>query len=279
MIILEDVTKKYGGRIVLNHLHLTFPDSGFLCVTGPSGIGKTTLLNLLLGLITPDEGRIRFSGNQAPVFSVVFQEDRLLPWESALDNVLLPCLYSAIRPTDPRNLHCEAAQRTTNCKSRQTDAEAYEYKPDPEADKGDGVSGKKRFSAEYKKQMMEKAIGLLTELGLKEELHKLPAELSGGMARRVAIARALAADADVYLMDEPTKGLDDDTRRQVLSVIRKYTDQAADAAVQSADVTTQAETIVDPAADAASGSGSRPRLLVLITHNPEETEGARVISL
>lgn len=87
----------------------------------------------------------------------------------------------------------------------------------------------------------QRAKELLVRLGLAEWLFRRPAALSGGMRRRVAIARALAAPAGVYLMDEPLKGLDRDTRQAVLALIREET---------------------------------RNGLLVLVTHDPEEARGA-----
>ena len=87
----------------------------------------------------------------------------------------------------------------------------------------------------------QRAKELLVRLGLAEWLFRRPAALSGGMRRRVDIARALAAPAGVYLMDEPLKGLDRDTKQAVLALIREET---------------------------------RNGLLVLVTHDPEEARGA-----
>ena len=176
---LDQVTKGYSGRTVLRDFSLELPERGFCCVLGPSGAGKTTLLRLLAGLEEPDSGQIRRSG---PV-SMVFQEDRLLPWETALDNAAL-----AGEP--------------------------------------------------------ERARELLVRLGLEEWLDRRPGELSGGMCRRVAIARALAAPAGVYLMDEPLKGLDIQTRALTMKVIRQETKDA---------------------------------LLVLVTHQEEDAAGADLV--
>lgn len=88
---------------------------------------------------------------------------------------------------------------------------------------------------------LQRAKELLVRLGLAEWLLRRPAALSGGMRRRVAIARALAAPAGVYLMDEPLKGLDRDTKQAVLALIREET---------------------------------RNGLLVLVTHDPEEARGS-----
>ena len=149
MIRLDHVYKGFNGNAVLEDISLALPEKGFCAITGRSGRGKTTLLYLIAGLYKPDRGSIQRNGE---TISMVFQEDRLLPWETAAK--------------------------------------------------------------------------LLTELGLGAELDKYPKELSGGMKRRVSIARALAAKADVYIMDEPFKGLDPETRSAVFGVIRRRTDGA-----------------------------------------------------
>ena len=82
MIQVTNISKKYGDKAVLEHFSYSFLEQGVVAVTGPSGIGKTTLLNLLLGLEKPDEGTIEIPAGTT--FSAVFQEDRLLekrlPW-------------------------------------------------------------------------------------------------------------------------------------------------------------------------------------------------------
>lgn len=161
MIRLSNVTKAYEGKTVLNGFSVELPDKGFCAVTGRSGTGKTTLLNIIAGLCIPDSGTVQSTDQ----ISMVFQEDRLLPWDTALSN-------AAIASDE------------------------------------------------------ERARALLCELGLEASLRQKPRELSGGMKRRVAIARALAAKAQVYIMDEPLKGLDSATRANTLEVIRRYTKDA-----------------------------------------------------
>ena len=87
MIQLTDITKKYGDKTVLEQFSYCFPEQGPVAVTGPSGIGKTTLLHLLIGLESPDEGTIEISAGTT--FSAVFQEDRLLEKETALANAAI----------------------------------------------------------------------------------------------------------------------------------------------------------------------------------------------
>ena len=85
-IRIENLSFSRGEKHILDNVNLNLPDSGAVCLCGPSGCGKSTLLRLLCGLETPDSGRI--SGSSA--FSVVFQENALLPWRTVAENVALP---------------------------------------------------------------------------------------------------------------------------------------------------------------------------------------------
>ncbi|MEI6578048.1 MAG: ATP-binding cassette domain-containing protein [Eubacteriales bacterium] len=83
--MLENVSKGYEDKKVLNSLTLILPEKGVFCLSGASGVGKTTLLRLLAGLETPDSGSI--TGLQDKRISMVFQGDRLLPNSTAIENV------------------------------------------------------------------------------------------------------------------------------------------------------------------------------------------------
>lgn len=84
---LERVDFAYGpARPVLRDFSLALPEAGVVCLLGPSGCGKTTLLRLLAGLEAPDAGAVTGLDGRRP--GIVFQEDRLLPWESALGNAV-----------------------------------------------------------------------------------------------------------------------------------------------------------------------------------------------
>jgi sulfonate transport system ATP-binding protein len=84
-VLVEQVVRKFGDRVVLDHLDLTIDDEELVILLGPSGCGKSTLLRLLAGLDKPDGGRIEVPASRA----VVFQADRLLPWQRVLPNVTL----------------------------------------------------------------------------------------------------------------------------------------------------------------------------------------------
>ncbi len=165
MITLSNITVNFNGESVLSDFSLRFPEQGSLCLFAPSGSGKTTILRLLCGLQKPDQGSVEGLENRK--LAVLFQEDRLLPHLSALDNLKL------VLPKDAQ------------------DSAAF----------------------------------WLERLGLGDSAHKTPLQLSGGMQRRLAIARTLAygaaSKADVYLLDEPFRGLDEATLEQCLAVVEE----------------------------------------------------------
>jgi len=159
-IELTNICKSFGGKPILENVNLTLSPGEITCMMGPSGIGKTTLVNILAGLVEPDSGEI--TGLEGLQVSAVFQEDRLLEWDTALANV--------------------------------------------------NFVGMGNANSEL----------LLTQAGLGGDLHKKAALLSGGMKRRVCICRALAAKYGLLLLDEPFKGLDEDTKTVMVSMIKEH---------------------------------------------------------
>lgn len=85
-IELKNICKSYGDKQVLKNINLTLHPGKITCLMGASGIGKTTIVNILAGIVKPDSGKVIWPTPQS--LSVVFQEDRLLEWETALSNVL-----------------------------------------------------------------------------------------------------------------------------------------------------------------------------------------------
>lgn len=160
MIEIKNISKTFDKQI-LNGFSFQFRQPETFCFFGPSGCGKTTLMNLIAGLIQPDEGSI--TGLEDKQISYVFQEDRLLPWISARQNILAV--------NDDEGL------------------------------------------CDY----------LLQTAGLFEDSFKFPNEMSGGMRQRISILRALAFDGDVFLMDEPFKGLDKKNKNNIIQLIKKQT--------------------------------------------------------
>ncbi len=83
-IAVTSLTKRFGGKVVLDRFTYTFPETGAVALMGPSGVGKTTLFRILLGLERPDSGTV--SGMDGKSVSAVFQEDRLFPGLTVLQN-------------------------------------------------------------------------------------------------------------------------------------------------------------------------------------------------
>lgn len=176
---LQQLTKRYGTQTVIDNItaELDFPH--VLALLGPSGGGKSTLLRLIGGLETPEEGDLRLDGESLPReekplrlyrsnIGTVFQSWNLFPHLDALANVMLPLTA----------VHGLAAEEALN-----------------------------------------RSMELLERLRLTDHIGKRPAELSGGQRQRVAIARAVAIRPKLLLFDEPTSALDPEMTAEVLEVI------------------------------------------------------------
>ena len=184
MYALTGVTKTYRkGRqpvAALAGVDLVIGNGEWLAIQGPTGHGKTTLLQILGGLDKPTSGTVEFGGNnlsamsesrvtkvRAAMIGFIFQTFNLIPTLSAAENV-----EAALVPL--------------------------------------GVSTAQRRS---------RAAEALSDVGLGERLRHLPSELSGGQQQRVAIARALVKQPEVLLADEPSGNLDEDTRDEVIALL------------------------------------------------------------
>jgi len=178
---LSNVSKRFGGRTVLKSVSLEVAPGEQVAVLGESGIGKSTLLNVIAGLEPVDGGSISFDGLEIAAlsddaatrlrrehFGFVFQAFHLLPYLTAEQNVGLPLLLRGRDAADIRT----------------------------------------------------RARALLGAVGLGGREQALPRELSGGELQRVAIARALVGEPRLVLADEPTGNLDPDNARQVLEILR-----------------------------------------------------------
>lgn len=83
---LERISKSFGAQQVLSELTQEFPESGLVCVTGSSGVGKTTLLRIIAGLEQPDSGHVL---DRPDRMSILFEDDRLFNWMDVLSNIML----------------------------------------------------------------------------------------------------------------------------------------------------------------------------------------------
>ena len=164
MIALNNINISYGNLKVLENFSISLEKGKVHCIFGASGCGKTTLLNALTGMNKLESGERLSLDNKK--FSYVFQEDRLLPWATALENVLFVL----------RDRYCD----------------------------------------EEAKQIAEKYLNIV---GLGKFINAYPSELSGGMQRRVSFARALSYRGEVFILDEPFKGLDFKLKTELINYL------------------------------------------------------------
>ncbi len=185
MLVLDKLSKTYQGarsRSVLRDVDLVLGSGEYIAVMGESGIGKSTLLNLIAGLDQPDTGSIRLDGVdltgldddaltilRRESMGFVFQAFHILPYLSLAQNVALPLILNRVAEQ-------VAAAR---------------------------------------------AGAMLAAVGLQGRESSMPRELSGGELQRVAIARALVHQPKLLLADEPTGNLDPESAAQVLSLLRE----------------------------------------------------------
>ncbi|MGI5984291.1 MAG: ATP-binding cassette domain-containing protein [Clostridiales bacterium] len=169
MIKLENISKEYGGKNLFSNFSAEFEEHRVSCILGASGVGKTTLINFLAGLVTPDSGRINFSSDTPLRASYVFQEPRLLPWYNVHDN--LDLILRNARPLS----------------------------------NGKKVNRQKLYTKEERAKLIKQQLRLV---GLEDYEFSAISELSGGMIQRVALCRAFLYPADILLLDEPFKGQD-----------------------------------------------------------------------
>lgn len=185
MLSIRNLSKTYHGaseRHVLKDLEFELGDGEYVAVMGESGIGKSTLLNLIAGLDTPDSGSIAVNGIELSTLDdrertllrrrelgFVFQAFHLLPYLSVAQNVALPLHLLGVGPA----------------------------------------------------QATERTHAMLEQLGLRERSEDLPRALSAGEMQRVAIGRALIHRPRLVLADEPTGNLDPENATLVLDLLRR----------------------------------------------------------
>jgi putative ABC transport system ATP-binding protein len=174
------LVKYYGSVVGLAGVDVAVRSGEALAVMGPSGNGKTTLLHVLAGILTPDQGEVWLAGERVDQLNdaartvlrrrrlgFVFQDNQLLAELPADENVALPLMV-------------------------------------------DGLS---------RRDAIGRARNMLAQVGLAAEVGRRPGELSGGQAQRVAIARALVGEPQVVFADEPTGALDAATGSQVIDLL------------------------------------------------------------
>lgn len=213
MLQIKNIHKEYRtGQLVqkaLDGVSLNLRDNEFVAILGPSGSGKTTLLNIVGGLDRYDQGDLIING-----ISTKKYKDR--DWDSYRNHTIGFVFQSYnLIPHQTVLANVELALTIS------------------------GIS---------KAQRKEKALKALEQVGLGNQGHKKPNQMSGGQMQRVAIARALVNDPDILLADEPTGALDSETSVQVMKLLKEV---------------------------------AKDRLVVMVTHNPELADeyATRIIEL
>lgn len=201
MLSLKDIKKDYvvGDSTVsaLKGVSIDFRENEFVSILGPSGCGKTTLLNIIGGLDRYTSGDLNINGKSTKDF-------KDCDWDSY------------------RNHSIGFVFQSYNLIPHQTVLSNVEL-----ALTLSGVS---------KSERRERAVKALEQVGLGDQLHKKPNQMSGGQMQRVAIARALVNEPDILLADEPTGALDTETSVQIMELLKSI---------------------------------SKDKLIIMVTHNPE----------
>ena len=200
MAILEvkDIKKSFGKTEVLKGVSFSLNEGEVLSIIGSSGSGKTTLLRCINFLETADSGLITVDGD------VIFDgndKTKKKAKETREKQLKIGLVFQQF------NLFPQY-----NVLDNVTLAVKLQAKERP-----DYKQNKKQILAEIE----EKALKLLSDMGLSEKIHNYPCELSGGQQQRVSIARAMALEPKILFFDEPTSALDPELTGEILKVIRE----------------------------------------------------------
>jgi cell division transport system ATP-binding protein len=181
IISFKNVSKNFGSLTALNSVSFDVKKGEFVFITGPSGAGKTTILKLILGQLTPDKGEVKVDGfdvskiesKDLPAFrqkiGTIFQDFKVLPERTIYENVAVALAVI-------------------------------------------GLS-----ESEWK----DRAYHVLKLVGLERQTQLFPSQLSGGELQRVSLARALAVNPKILLADEPTGNLDWKTSDNLMALFEK----------------------------------------------------------
>jgi phospholipid/cholesterol/gamma-HCH transport system ATP-binding protein len=179
-IAVRALRKTFGDRKVIDGLDLTVAHGETVAVLGRSGTGKSVFLKLLIGLQHPDSGSIRIHGEEVTKLGM----DQLNEVRKNIGFLFQQAaLYDSL--TVEENVAFPLVRHT------------------------------QMSEAERKQRVQE----LLSQVGMGQDLQKMPSEISGGMQKRVGLARALALEPDILLFDEPTAGLDPITATEIGDLI------------------------------------------------------------
>jgi len=196
-LVLNNVSKRFGGLLAVDHLNLEVPKGRILSLIGPNGAGKTTVFNMITGVYPPTEGTIAYQGrklNNLRSHRIIgrgiartFQNIRLFKSMTVLENVQV-------------GMHC----RTRSGAFR--------------------ALFKSSFAIREEKEIIEKALEILEFLGLADHRNEYASNLPYGDQRRLEIARAVATRPETLLLDEPAAGMNPSETAELMNLILKLRD-------------------------------------------------------
>lgn len=261
LLELVDLTRQFVRRgtpfDAVSHVDLTIDAGEFVAIVGRSGNGKSTLINMVAGLVRPSSGTVRVDGREVTELSdkelsllrnrtigFVTQSQTLLGNLTVLDNVVLPATMfpDALPFMEAENKDDAAAQKQNNMAETEpcieseadngpaSDENSTESSTEPDPFMPDVIApitgtDQSLYSALGQPDVLtERAKHLLTQLGVADLADSYPRELSGGEMRRVSIARALMNQPKLLIADEPTGDLDQESTDIVMQLLRSQAD-------------------------------------------------------
>lgn len=261
LLELVDLTRQFVRRgtpfDAVSHVDLTIDAGEFVAIVGRSGNGKSTLINMVAGLVRPSSGTVRVDGREVTELSdkelsllrnrtigFVTQSQTLLGNLTVLDNVILPATMfpDALPFIEAENKDDAAAQKQNNMAETEpcieseadngsaSDENSTESSTEPDPFMPDVIApitgtDQSLYSALGQPDVLtERAKHLLTQLGAADLADSYPRELSGGEMRRVSIARALMNQPKLLIADEPTGDLDQESTDIVMQLLRSQAD-------------------------------------------------------
>lgn len=261
LLELVDLTRQFVRRgtpfDAVSHVDLTIDAGKFVAIVGRSGNGKSTLINMVAGLVRPSSGTVRVDGREVTELSdkelsllrnrtigFVTQSQTLLGNLTVLDNVILPATMfpDALPFREAENKDDAAVQKQNNMAETEpcieseadngsaSDENSTESSTEPDPFMPDVIApitgtDQSLYSALGQPDVLtERAKHLLTQLGVADLADSYPRELSGGEMRRVSIARALMNQPKLLIADEPTGDLDQESTDIVMQLLRSQAD-------------------------------------------------------
>lgn len=195
---VEDLTVAYDARPVLWDIDLKIPKGKLMAVVGPNGAGKTTLIKAMLGLLKPVTGAVRFADGSGDV-RVLKNRIGYVPQSGSVDWDFPATVQDVVLM---------------------------------------GCYGKLGWIRRPRKTDTELTKQTLRKVGMQDYAARQISQLSGGQQQRVFLARALAQEAEVYFMDEPFKGVDAQTERAIVSLLKELKEQGKTVVVVHHDLQT-----------------------------------------